>query len=433
MAHFEKGTIIKTDFGAPITIIEHLAGGGQGEVYLVEFQGERKALKWYKKTALHNPKAFYQNLKANVERGSIHRSFLWPLAVTEVVDGTFGYIMDLRPEGYYDLSKIFNTRKCNFSSFRAATDACIAITNAFRLLHNEGYSYQDLNDGNFFVNPENGKVLICDNDNVAPNGTNTGVLGTPRYMAPEIVAGCGKVLPNTQTDRYSLATILFMILFMNHPLEGIRYFERPCITDDFAQKLYGSMPLFIFDPDDSSNRACDKNSPKRWKLMPDYIKNLFLEAFSQSALKNPSRRLREYDWLKVLTRFRSEIVSCPCGNDVFVKGDPAATQCEDCRKPLPIRYSIKLPEYTMAAAEGSRVYRCQLGICNPDEALNPVALVVAKPDDPTVLGLKNMTGKTLTAQTPSGRIRQVMPKEVVPFKAGIRIDVFDKQISLLEN
>ena len=30
-----------------------------------------------------------------------------------------------------------------------------------------GYSYQDLNDGNFFINPQSGDVLICDNDNVA--------------------------------------------------------------------------------------------------------------------------------------------------------------------------------------------------------------------------------------------------------------------------
>ena len=28
-------------------------------------------------------------------------------------------------------------------------------------------SYQDLNDGNFFIDPQTGKVLICDNDNVA--------------------------------------------------------------------------------------------------------------------------------------------------------------------------------------------------------------------------------------------------------------------------
>lgn len=38
------------------------------------------------------------------------------------------------------------------------------------MLHRHGYSYQDLNDGNFFINPESGDVLICDNDNVMPQG-----------------------------------------------------------------------------------------------------------------------------------------------------------------------------------------------------------------------------------------------------------------------
>ena len=61
---------------------------------------------------------------------------------------------------------------------------------AFRALHLKGLSYQDLNDGNFFINGETGRVLICDNDNVAPDGDNTtGIRGKARYMAPEVVSG----------------------------------------------------------------------------------------------------------------------------------------------------------------------------------------------------------------------------------------------------
>jgi DNA-binding helix-hairpin-helix protein with protein kinase domain len=39
-------------------------------------------------------------------------------------------------------------------------NAALNITAGFRALHNKGYSYQDLNDGNFFINPQNGNVLI---------------------------------------------------------------------------------------------------------------------------------------------------------------------------------------------------------------------------------------------------------------------------------
>lgn len=428
MAQFEPGKVIKTDFGEAIQVVKYLASGGQGDVYVVRYGGKEKALKWYKPQALGNPDAFYANLKRNADKGSPDKAFLWPEAVTERTEGSFGYVMDLRPDGYYELSKILGSSKCNFASFRAATESCIQIVSAFRILHNRGCSYQDLNDGNFFINPKTGDVLICDNDNVAPNGSNTGILGKPRYMAPEIVVGKGQVLPNTQSDRYSLAAILFLILFLSHPLEGKRWLE-PCLTDAIAEKLYGSEPLFIYDPEDKSNGPV-KNSPviERWNFMPEYLKEAFLDAFSQRALTEPGRRPDEREWLKQLVRFRSDIVKCSCGNEVFVQ-NVATTKCDACGRKVTIEHAIGLPNYKVTAAKGSRIYRCQLGICNADDALNPVLSVVAKPDG--ALGIRNMTQDILAAYTPSGNPKQVQPQEVIPFKQGIKIEAFDKTIELI--
>lgn len=431
MALFEPGKVLKTDLGAPIIIVKHLGEGGQGDVYCVEYQGKQKALKWYKPGALRNPEAFYKNLCNNISKGSPDAAFLWPEAITEKIEGSYGYIMDLRPEGYYELSKIMASDKLNFSSFRMAAEACIEIVSAFKILHFNGYSYQDLNDGNFFINPQNGKVLICDNDNVAPNGTNMGVLGKPRYMAPEIVAGRGDVLPNTQSDRYSLSAILFLILFMSHPLEGKRWLV-PCMNDAYAEKLYGTAPVFICDPNDNSNgpvKNIHRNVIERWGCMPKYIKDAFIKAFSQEALKNPDRRLREFDWLNVLVRFRSDIVKCSCGNEVFVL-NASSTKCDSCGKMVNIKHRIALPGYTITAAKGTRVYRCQLGLCNIDDALTPVARVVVKDGDSNTIGLKNMTPDILLAKTPSGKMKQVPAQGIVPFKAGIEIEAFDKKIIL---
>ncbi len=431
METFEPGKILKTDFGAAIKIVKLLGEGGQGYVYAVEYCGKMKALKWYKQGVIRDPVAFYSNLRNNVKHGSPDKAFLWPEAITERTEGSFGYIMDLRPEGYYDLSKILGSPKCNFATFRAATEACIRITSAFRILHNNGYSYQDLNDGNFFINPVNGDVLICDNDNVAPNGTNTGILGKPRYMAPEIVVGNGTVLPNTQSDRYSLSCILFLILFIQHPLEGKRWLTT-CMTDEIAYRLYGTDPLFLYDPQNNANAPVKNihvNVMSRWGYMPQYLKDAFLNAFSQQSLKDPARRPRELDWLKVLTRFRSEIVPCACGNEVFVQ-NATTTRCDSCGKPVAVKNSIQLPLYAITAAKGSRVYRCQLGTCDANEALNPVLRVATKSDGS--LGIKNMTNQILNAQTPSGRAKQIQSGEVIPFIPGIKIEVFDKTVEKSE-
>ena len=52
-----------------------------------------------------DPEAFRQNLEENVAKGSPSPAFLWPEDVTVWKDGTFGYVMALRPEGYHEMSE----------------------------------------------------------------------------------------------------------------------------------------------------------------------------------------------------------------------------------------------------------------------------------------------------------------------------------------
>ncbi len=425
MSQFSSGKILRTLYGVPIKIVKHLGRGGQGDVYIVEYKGQRKALKWYH-TLGKNPRAFYENVKRNTEMPSPDKAFLWPEAVTEKTEGSFGYIMDLRPDGYYELSE-FMLAKVTFASFKVATDACLKIVSAFRALHNKGLSYQDLNDGNFFIHPQTGDVLICDNDNVAPHGTNTGIIGKPRYMAPEIVVG--KSMPNKQTDRFSLAIILFLILFMNHPLEG-RHALVPCMTDEIAERLYGSEALFIYDAMNKGNspvKNIHSNVVSRWGCMPSYIKDVFMNAFSQTAIKDANRRPTELDWLMMLTRFRSDVTKCTCGGELCIL-NAATTKCDECGRTYVVKHTLRLPDYTIAAIDGTRIYRCQLGYCGEYEALNPVAAVVAKRDDPSILGVMNATPNTLAATTTTGATRYVKPREVVPLLPGIVIEAYGTKI-----
>ena len=427
-----NGFSAKTLLGSSITVKKFLGEGGQGEVYAVEYGGQQKALKWYKKGRLGaNPTAFYDNIKQNILRGKPSDEFLWPLDITEWVDGTFGYIMDLRPEGYYEVTEymLCHTR---FKSYKIIIDAACHIVSAFRILHNAGYSYQDLNDGNFFINPQNGKVFICDNDNVAPDGTETGIIGKPRYMAPEIVLGRNK--PNSLSDRFSMSLILYILFCLDHPLEGKRYLVSP-LTPELQEKLYGSEPLFMMDPYDKRNGphpSLHKNSISVWPCLPDYMQRIFLKAFSQEAFQKPSARPKEIDWLKVLTRFRSEIVACSCGNEIFTQqGKPC--KCEECRRETKIPFRLDLDEYSIPAVKDTRIYRCQLGVCDEKEALSPVAHIVEKKDAPGVLGIRNRSGKRWDAVTSKGTARKVEPDEVIPLKDGIKFTVFDSTVTISAN
>ena len=432
MPQFEPGESLKTDFGAQIKIIKFLAAGGQGEVYIVEYAGKKKALKWYT-NAGRTPKAFYKNLKNNVNKGAPDKAFLWPEAITpepkDYSKESFGYIMDLRPDGYYEMSQILVSKKLRMNFLRRI-DASLNIINAFRILHNHGFSYQDMNDGNFFINPNTGDVLVCDNDNVAPNKTNTGILGKPRYMAPELAREDKQSLPDTQTDRYSLACVLFLLLCCQHPLEGEKWCV-PCLTDDNARELYGSNPVFICDPTDRSNgpvKGIHDAFVSIWNCLPSYMQEAFCKAFSKESLHEPNKRLAERDWIKLYVRFRSEIAGCSCGNEVFIK-NAQSTKCDQCGKTIDVKHSFEFPKskYSMAARHGARIYRCQMATCSAEDALDPVAVVVANKATGE-LGVMNKTSLTLEAITTTGATRPVPAGSVIPFKSGIVLKAFDGQV-----
>ena len=151
-----EGLEIKLINGRTCTIDKELGRGGQGIVYLVDYCGGDYALKWYTKDYSSD---FYDNLKANASAGPPSKAFLWPLAITEKQYGSFGYVMRLRPRGYREFGE-FMLAKTRFSSMSANINAAINICDAFQKLHIRGLSYQDMNDGNFFINPRNGDVLI---------------------------------------------------------------------------------------------------------------------------------------------------------------------------------------------------------------------------------------------------------------------------------
>ena len=186
MARLKLNSSVRTTDGEEILVKDELGEGGQGTVYKVLYKGKERALKWYSFGVGDNTDRFYENLERNIGRGIPAPTFLWPLALTELQKGKyFGYVMELRSGDYKDFGAFLLKRVC-FKNYSAIVNAALQITASFRKLHNMGLSYQDLNDGNFFINPETGDVLICDNDNVSPDGFNLGILGKPSYMAPEV-------------------------------------------------------------------------------------------------------------------------------------------------------------------------------------------------------------------------------------------------------
>lgn len=394
--------------GSQATVIKELGRGGQGIVYLVELNGKQMALKWY-----HNPPddKFYKNLERNVAQGAPSDAFIWPEYVTMKEKGSYGYIMRLRPNNYFEFGN-YLLAKVSFKSFTAMLAAAMKICDGFMMLHRFGYSYQDLNDGNFFIDPNTGDVLICDNDNVMPQGEKSGIMGKARYMAPEIVDGG---IPDKYSDRFSLSVILFMLFYANHPFEGAKVVACPCMTEQFEKKFYGSEAVFIYDPTIDANRpvrGIHQNAIRRWPAFPSVLRNAFIDEFSQDKLKNPTKRMLEQNWKKIVEQTRDELIVCPiCNQETFVETSSVTGRCVNCGKSIDLRQRLVIGTRTLPLTPKTQIF--------VDYDNVPDAVVTKDPNG--VLLIQNISPEKWTVETPSGKIKIVEPQSVMPVKKGLKI------------
>lgn len=290
--------------------------------------------------------------------------------------------------------------------------AAMKICDGFMMLHRCGYSYQDLNDGNFFIDPTNGDVLICDNDNVMPQGEKSGIMGKARYMAPEIVAGG---IPDKRSDRFSLSVILFMLFYANHPFEGERVIACPCMTESYERKFYGSEAIFIYDPTNNTNRpvrGIHQNVIKRWFVFPSILRETFEREFSQDYLHNPEKRMIEQNWEKIISRVRDQLVICPiCKEETFVETNGAVGKCINRGCNIDISKRLFINNRSLPLTDKTEIFI--------DNDNTPDAIV--SKDANGVLIIRNISSDKWTVETPSGKVKTVESQGIMPVKEGLKI------------
>ena len=418
MKELSKGSVIRLKNGRTCKVKKELGRGGQGIVYLVDYGGKDHALKWYTHPGIIASEAFHRNLENNANTNPPAPNFLWPLAITERQEESYGYVMPLSPKGYAEMGD-FILLKATFDNQRALVNACLQICKAFQCLHIIGLSYQDMNDGNFLINPKTGDVVICDNDNVATDGTSTGILGKVGYMAPEVVEG--KSMPNRYTDYFSLAVCLFILIYMNRPFEGAWYLSCPCDNDpEMAKRLFGLSAVFIMDPNDPKNRpvkGIHNNVIRRWQLFPAMLANAFCKTFGKEAIGDPTKRLMDKQWYDILLQTRSMLVECPdCGKETFIDIQRPQACCAWCQKPYPPYSVLKAGRFKIPLVKGQAIHDCMV-TGNADHT--PVAGEVVRKHGE--LGIINRSAYPWTVRLPNGSFRTVAPGQGLPVRAGLRI------------
>lgn len=391
--------------GKSFTIVKFLGAGGQGEVYEVLYDQRKLALKWYfVQTGTAQQKNMITRL---LNTGKPDERFLWPIDLVEVHGKkSFGYLMPLRPSQFSNIVDLMKRRI--EPSFNSVITACVQLADSFHKLHEKGLCYRDISFGNFFFHSRTGDILICDNDNVTHTSINySGVLGTPRFMAPEIVKGIKK--PNMESDLFSLSILIFYMLMMHHPLEGrqeknIKCFDLPAMT-----KLYGENPVFIFDPMNATNRPVPgyhDNAIAFWPLYTERIRQMFIKTFTSGA-KIPSSRPSEKIWRDALIDLKNSITMCDCGMenfyDVYKLKQGKENYCWACKRVIKPSARIKIGNEVVVLNINTKLYGHHLLANEKYRFKRSLAEVVPHPKYRDMMGLKNLSKEPWSIRTKEGK------------------------------
>jgi eukaryotic-like serine/threonine-protein kinase len=408
---FPSGDVVVLAASGRRASIGRLLGeGSQGAVYLADVEhGGAHALKWYFPHAA--TPAQREAIETLLLRGAPAAQFLWPLELARSGHRPeFGYVMPLRPPQFVGLGGLL-TGAVDVGIATVLT-VCLELSHAFLSLHAQGLCYRDISFGNVFFDPATGGVLVLDNDNVAVDGQSSSpVLGTRRFMAPEIVRRTAR--PSANTDLWSLAVLLFYVLMVGHPLLGRRELGYPLWDETAEYDLFGRAPLFVFDPDDVANApvpGLHDSVLANWAVFPASLRALFVASFCEGKA-HPDGRVRESVWRRELSRARDRLLRCPgCRAENFAGPDGAA-RCWACGA---------VTRWTDLVLDGGTAVRAH-HLRGTYDFTTVVARVAPHPERAGVWGLRNESDQPWRARLPDGRDHGVAPGRTLALVPGARL------------
>lgn len=255
---------------------------------------------------------------------------------------------------------------------------CLKLARAVRRLHAAGLAHSDLSYKNVLVDPISGNSCIIDADElVVPGKYDAGVLGTPDFIAPEVMETKGlkigdpnKKLPSIATDRHALAVLIYMYLLNRHPLRGGKVWDIDPAKDE--ELSMGEKALFIEHPTDKTNRVKPQDLDKSqlpqgdptklpYTICGPYLKKLFDRAFIDG-LHNPSARPSAAEWEDALVKTCDLVQPCQnpkCEAHWYVFDNTTKPRCPFCgteyKGQLPILNFYYAPSHGKYMSENYRL------------------------------------------------------------------------------
>jgi hypothetical protein len=234
-------------------------------------------------------------------------------------------------------SLVHESERGNLQTFVAALTK---VARAVERMHNAGLAHADLSERNVLLDPSSGRAIIIDVDSLVVTGLfPPDVLGTPGYIAPEVMAtkrlpmqDPARKHPSAETDKYALAVMLYKYLLERHPLEGGRILAGLSAEEE-DEALHGAKALYSEHRTDTSNRP--KGRYLSASILGKKIEDLFHRAFVDGLLQ-PTSRPTPGSWVTALCEAFDMLLACPnpsCSHRLFVLTGSGRPMCPYCATP----------------------------------------------------------------------------------------------------
>lgn len=323
------GKLIKTLSGTQYLLTEKIGEGAQGVVY--DEAMDRFLVKLYKKGTPIQDNNRLQKLRW-LQIQNYPDQFIKPLEI--IKEPMVGYVMK-KVKGHVPLNRLLIPPRGDYISewYNAQTGGLrrrfflgYKIAMQFALLHESNRAYCDISGSNILVNadPSIASVCMIDIDNIyIPGGDSGNILGTSRYMAPEIINR--QMEPDIFTDDYSLAVILFELLTTGHPYVGDMVIDG---TPEMQTQAYLGLYPYIDDPQVEINKPSQMLPVEA--VMTMKIRRLFRQTFVKGK-DNRMERVPARDLALAFLEASNLVMKCPvCGNWHIAKKGAKGYDCPWC-------------------------------------------------------------------------------------------------------
>ena len=334
--------------GRKYRVIKRISQGAQGIVWkaICESSGKTYAIKILNKLDPIESVELRKRLEL-IEAQVEHLPSVFVLPKDIITKPRLGYTMELVKE-HRPLDSVLSERdvRNSLSSFpyKRRLQVCYRLAAAFRKLHTRGMYYADISWANVLVNTDTGSIRIIDNDNLDPTGeAKATILGTPLFIAPELVAH-RKSNPDQYTDYHSLATLIYYLLVFDHPLIGDHVAAD---SQDNEELWLGDKALFVHNTNDRSNSS---EYGGLYYNLPKLLQKQFQTAFIKG-LSCPEERIPDGKWMRCIMQVLDEMIPCSkCGRKIFYHGLGQPLECIYCN-----HISVTRPLFLNFAHDGNVV------------------------------------------------------------------------------